>query len=154
MKRKNLRFNIVNSAVADIPVTLAMVLTAQLVSTGSLSLKSFAANYVIGYVVAFLIGICLPLIYWGAGFARKCGAEPDTLKFGLLLNLVVNSGYVLLCSIVMTWFNVCFWGRQPFMPVFFLAFLESFPAIWLVSYVVSFLCSTPCRKLAERLCSA
>ena len=152
MKTESLKFRIVVALITNVPITLAMIITAQLVANGTITFQASVMNFLVGYAVAFVIGVWIPLVKWGAGFAKKYGAKPNTLAFGLLLNLVVNTGYALLCSIVMTWFNVCLLGGQPFVPEFFLAFAGSFVPIWLVSYVVSFLCNSPCRKLAEKLC--
>lgn len=142
---------IVNTLIMNIPICLAICLTAQLLGTGKISLKLTVINYCIAYVLSFVVGTCIPLVEWGIKFALKCKAKPDTLKFGLLINAVVNLGYVIANSLVLTYFNVIILGHAPII-AYFMGMLTGFIPIYIVGYIVSFLWNKPTEKLTAKIC--
>ena len=143
---------VIYTLIMNIPVALAICITAQLLSTHKIDMKLLGINFVLAYGISFLVGMLIPLVKWGVGFAMKCGAQPDTLKFGLLINVIVNLGYVLVNAMILTWFNACFLGGQPFVPVFFIAFATTFIPVYIVGYIVSFLWNRPAEKIARGIC--
>lgn len=77
----------------NIPVALFISLAAQLLAIAAgeapgFSFSLLAANFCIAYVISFFVGMFIPAVKWGAAFALKCKAQPGTLKFGLLLNVI------------------------------------------------------------------
>lgn len=152
MGQKSVKYRAVNTLITNIPICLAICLTAQLLSIGKIVLALTCMNFALAYVVSFLVGMFLPLVPWGLGFAGKCKAKPDSLKFGLLVNVIVNTGYVVVNSIVLTSFNVCILGGQPVFPVLFIAMATTIIPIWIVGYIVSFIWTQPAMKISSAIC--
>ncbi len=148
----SVKYRVVNTLIMNIPVSLAIVITAQLLANGKLDLGLSILNFVIAYAVSFLVGMLVPLVPWGLGFAKACKAKPDTLPFGLLVNVVVNLGYVLANSIILTFVNVVIIGHAPVVPVYFIAMASTFLPIYAVGYVVSFLWNKPAEMISKSIC--
>ena len=158
MKPMSTKCKIITVLLTNIPIALCISLAAQLLAIAAGEAPGFSfgllgINFCVAYVLSFIVGMCVPAVKWGAGFAMKCKAEPGTLKFGLLLNLVVNLVYVVANILVLTWFNVCFLNHAPFWPAYPLSVLKMFVPIYIVGYIVSFLWSQPAEKIARKLCN-
>lgn len=151
MAPKSTKYRVINTLIMNIPICVAIVITAQLLGTGAVRLMPSIINFVLAYGISFLVGMFVPLVPWGLGFAQKCGAQPGTLPFGLLINVVVNFGYVLVNSIILTYFNVVLMGHAP-MIAFFMGMISSFVPIYIVGYIVSFLWNGPCESITKSIC--
>lgn len=99
---------------------------------------------------SFVVGMCVPAVKWGIGFATVCKAKPGTLKFGLCINVIVNLVYVVANEIVLTYFNVVVLNHAPMIAVLF-GILETFIPIYIVGYIVSFLWNQPCEKITNNI---
>ncbi|QOY60178.1 hypothetical protein [Thermophilibacter immobilis] len=86
-----------------IAISVSVVASYLGVSSAGLPSKAFVPallfttlmNIGLSYVISFFVGWFIPSERLGFSFARACGSKPsDGLKFGLLLNLVVNTIYV------------------------------------------------------------
>jgi len=146
------KYRVVNTLIMNIPISLAIVFTAQLLANGKIELGLSVLNFVIAYAVSFIVGMLVPLVPWGLGFAKACKAKPDTLPFGLLVNVIVNLGYVLVNCIILTFVNVVILGHAPIFPVYFIAMASTFLPIYAVGYVVSFLWNKPAEKISKAIC--
>lgn len=146
---------IVNILLLNIPIAGILCWFAQMLSVWkgeipAFSMSQFWLNIPIAYIAATVIGLSLPCAKWGAAFALKCGAKPDTLKFGLLLNVVVNTIYTLLLAIIMTFVNVYLLAGAPLIAVVFGVIGNLIP-LWLICFVISFVCAPICQKLAMKI---
>lgn len=146
LKRKTIYTLIMN-----IPIALSISLTAQLLATGTVVLQLLLLNFALAYLISFVVGMVIPVVQWGVGFANVFHAKKDSLPFGLLVNVIVNLVYVVINCLILTWFNVVYLGGQP-MQVYFIAMISTFIPIYLVGYVVSFLWNTPSMKISARIC--
>ncbi len=151
MPKMSLKYRIVNTLIMNIPICIAICITAQLLGTGTVVLNLTLINFCLAYVVSFLVGMFIPLVPWGLGFAGLCKAKPNSLPFGLLVNVVVNFGYVFVNSIILTFFNVNILGHAP-LPVFFISLVANFIPIYIVGYIVSFLWNKPAEIIAKKIC--
>ena len=142
----------VNVLIMNVPIALAISLAAQLIATGTVVPRLLLINFCLAYVISFLVGMLLPAVPWGLKFAGKCKAQPETLKFGLLVNVIVNLVYVVVNCLFLTYFNVVMLGHQP-IKIYFIAMLTTFIPIYLVGYVVSFLWNRPAEKIARNICN-
>ncbi|MGL5258791.1 MAG: hypothetical protein ACRC7V_01655, partial [Lachnospiraceae bacterium] len=133
---------VVFTLIMNVPIALSISLTAQLLATGKIIVGLLVLNFSIAYLISFAIGMLLPVGKWGAGFAFKCKAQPDTLKFGLLVNVVINFIYVIINCVILTYFNVIILGKAPII-AYFIGMVTTFVPIYLVGYVVSFLWNRP-----------
>lgn len=152
MKRST---QVVNTLLLNIPISLALCIFGQFLSIwrgdiDAFSMPTFWINLPVSYVLATIVGLFVPSVPWGMAFARRCGAVEGSLKYAILMNVIVNTIFTLVLCFAMTWLNVQVLGHAPFVAVVF-GFLENVIPIWIVCYLVSFIASPICRKLAERI---
>lgn len=152
MKQPSLKYRLINALIMNIPIALSICLTAQLLNNHRIDPKLTLINFILAYIISDIIGVLVPLVPWGVAFALKCKAKPDTLKFGLLINVVVNFGYVLVNAILLTYFNACVLGGAPVIPVLFIGVAASFIPCYIVGYIVSFLWNQPAEKITKSIC--
>lgn len=138
--------------IMNIPIALAIALTAQLLATHTVVLSLLLLNFALAYVISFVVGMLIPVVKWGMGFAGLCKTKPGSLPFGLCINVVVNFVYVLVNSILLTYFNVIILGHAPII-AFVMGLLTTFIPIYIVGYVVSFLWNRPAENIARNICN-
>ncbi len=146
---------ILNILFLNVPITLVLCVFAQMLSiwkgqAASFNMQIFGINCAIAYILATIVGLAFPSVHWGMIFARKCGAKDGSLVFALLMNIIVNTIFTLFLSLVMTFVNVYIVAGAPIIAVLF-GVIENFIPIWAVCYIVSFICSPVCQKLAISL---
>ena len=146
MNKKKTIFNLI----MNIPIALAMPISAQLLTIGKLVPIGIVTNFIISFILSFTLGMTLPVDKWGANFAMKMGAKPGTLKFGLLVNALVTLIYVIANSLVLTFFNVVIVQKAPF-GAFVGGFLATFIPLYIIGYIVSFLWNKPAEKITENI---
>lgn len=151
----------------NIPIALSISAVAsymgisQAVAQGAMPQEAFmpalagaiGMNFVFSYIISFFVGWFIPLEKWGFGFAQACGAKPsDGIKFGLLLNLVINTGYVIVNDLILTYVNAIVMQHQP-MEAYLPAVIGGFLPCWVVGFIVSFLWAQQAEKIARSLCN-
>lgn len=146
---------ILNVIFINIPITLVLCMFAQLLTiwegnAGGFSVSQFLLNIPIAYIAATLIGLGIPSVRWGVKFAESRGARSGGLAYALLMNIVVNTVYTLLLSIIMTFVNVFLIAHGPVFAVL-AGIIINFIPLWIVCYIVSFFFAPLCRKLAAAL---
>ncbi len=151
MPQLSLKHRIINTLIVNIPIALGIVITAQLLANGNVQLIPSLINFALAYTISFLIGMFIPLVPWGLGFAAKCKAKEGSLPFGLLVNVVVNTGYVLIVGFCLTIFNIKIMGGAPWIAWFF-GWISTFVPIWIVGYIISFLWNQPAEKITKAIC--
>lgn len=139
------KWRVVNTLLMNIPIAAAIAVAAQFLAIHTFILPLFCINFAMAYVLSFVVGMCVPAVKWGIGFAMACKAEPNTLKFGLCINVIVNFVYVVANEIVLSYFNIVVLNHAPMIAVLF-GILETFIPIYIVGYIVSFLWNQPCEK--------
>ncbi|MFA9463055.1 MAG: hypothetical protein ACERKN_02075 [Velocimicrobium sp.] len=135
--------------IINIPVAIAIALTAQLLAIGKIIVSLFIINLLIAYGIAFLIGMLIPVEPIGVGFAKLFKVK-EGVVFGLLVNLPINFIYVTLISLIMTCFNVVILEKLP-IGAFVGGFLGTYPVLYIVGYIVSFIANRPAMKTAQRI---
>ena len=104
------RFKMVKSLLMNAPVSLTMSFVAQAVNISKgrapgFDWGSMAVSFLFSYTIAFLISYFLPMDELGFRFAGKCGAKRGTWKFDILVNLVVNTIFCIIMTVVMHVFS-------------------------------------------------
>lgn len=154
---------LVKVLLTNIPIAISISLVASYIGISSAGLpaeafmpafiQSTLMNTAMSYVISFFIGWFVPSEKWGFAFAGTCGAKPsDGLKFGLLLNLVVNTVYVAINAIILTYVNAIVMQGMP-LAAFPFALMGSLPQCWIVGYVVSFVWTRQAESIARNLMS-
>lgn len=137
--------------IMNIPIALAISLTAQLLATHTVVLKLLLINFAIAYVISFIVGMLVPAVKWGMGFAGVCKTKPGSLPFGLCINVIVNLVYVVANCLILTYFNVVILGHAPII-AFVMGLVTMFVPIYIVGYIVSFLWNQPAENIARNIC--
>lgn len=140
------KWRVVNTLLMNIPIAAAIAVAAQFLAIHTFILPLFCINFAMAYVLSFVVGMCVPAVKWGIGFAMACKAKPGTLKFGLCINAIVNLVYVVANEIVLSYFNIVVLNHAPMIAVLF-GILETFIPI----YIVSFLWNQPCEKITNNI---
>ena len=148
---KSFKWRAVNALIMNIPIALAIALTAQLLAIHTVIPQLLIINFLIAYAISFVIGVTIPAVKWGIGFAGVCKAKPDTLPFGLCINAVVNLVYVVINCLILTYFNVCILNHAPII-AYFIGMATTFIPIYIVGYIVSFLWNRPAEKITDNIC--
>lgn len=144
------KWRVVNTLLMNIPIAASISVTAQFLAIHTFIFPLFCMNFAIAYVLSFVVGMCVPAVKWGIGFAMACKAEPNTLKFGLCMNAIVNFVYVLANEIVLSYFNIVVLNHAPIIAVLF-GILETFIPIYIVGFIVSFSWNQPCEKITNSI---
>ncbi len=150
------KFRIVKSLLMNAPVSLTMSFVAQAMNIllghmPGFDSGSMAVSFVFSYLVACLIAIFIPSDSLGLAFARRCGAKEGTWGFDALVNLVVNTIFSVVMTLVMGWFTACLLGGAPLSAVPG-GFVEMILPVWVACYAVSLLTQRPALRLAKKLC--
>lgn len=118
--------------------------------SGTLGLEQFCKDFIPGFTVAFAIATYIDLKAMGDGFARLCRVKHEKgLLFHALRVLSITFVMTFIMSLVMMFMAVGF----TLGPIFFLAFLSSFPLTLLVALVVAFVTFGFGMPLTVALCA-
>ncbi len=147
---KSIKYRAVNALIMNVPIALSIAITAQLLAVHTVVLPLLGINFLFAYIISFVVGIFVPAVKWGVGFALKCKAKPNTLPFGLCINAVVNLVYVLVNCLILTYFNVVILNGAPVI-AFVIGLITTFVPIYIVGYIVSFLWNKPAEILTEKI---
>lgn len=152
---------LVKALLTNIPIAVCISLVASYIGISSAGvpeeafmpafLSSFALNTGLAYLISFFIGWFIPTERWGFAFSGLFGLNPGSgLVFGLVLNIVVNSVYVVINALALTYLNAIVMQGMPIQmsPV---ALFGSFLPCWVVGYVVSLAWARPAEGIACRL---
>lgn len=120
----------------------------------------FGVNFVISWCAATILGMIPGIPQLGLGFAMKHAKPQDGAKFGLLVNVPINTIYSIVLDLVMSIWSVClmptvlFHAPQggPLVGALIGAAMD-FPIIWVVCYIVTFLLVHPVEGVARKICN-
>lgn len=150
------RFKAVKSLLMNAPVSLTMTFVAQVMNIllghmDRFEWGSMALSFAFSYAVAFLIGTFIPTDRLGVALATRCKARPGSWTFDILVNLVVNTGFCVIMTVVMCGFTACFLGGAP-LSVIPGGFAEMIVPVWVCCFFVSLFSQRPASRMAKRLC--
>ena len=148
MGKPSAKFLVVFNVVMNLPMACAMSLAAGLMS-GGIRMPGFPINVLIGFVVACLISLLLPIPKIGAWFAGLFHLDPQSLPGALVSNILVAFIFNVIVGFVLTWVNAGLFGHQP-MSVVMQAFLGTFLPLYAILYVVAFIMQPIALKAAMK----
>jgi hypothetical protein len=141
MKINVKRWMIMNTVI-NLPVSIMISVTASLLHGGiNITTLWFA---VLGYLLACIVNIIIPIHRVNIGFAKYFKANPDSLIEKLLGNIAGTFIVTTIVVLIMVIISVGF-----VFPNFIFAFLNIFPALYLVAYIVSFVMAPIAIKIAK-----
>jgi uncharacterized membrane protein YeaQ/YmgE (transglycosylase-associated protein family) len=147
--QKSKKLTAVYALIMDLPLSIIVTLVALLLG-GNLSMSSFIPSCILAYVVTFILNF-LPVGKWGFDFAIKRD-QPGTLKFGLLINMVIAFVFTLVLDLIMTYFGVVITAHAP-MSEYWKAVAGGFIPCYIASFVVAFLWNNVADKLSRQICN-
>lgn len=119
-------------------------------SQGHLTFEQMCKDFIPGFAVAFAIGTYIDLKAMGDGFARFCRVKNEGgLLFHILRVASITFVMTFIMSLVMMFMAVGF----SLGPVFFLAFLSSFPMNYVVALIVAFVTFAIGMPITGALCA-
>ena len=149
------KFRVIKTLLMNFPTSVTMAVVTQVMSLilghiPGLDFGEMVLSFVVSFAIAFVVGYFIPTDRWGMAFARKCGAQMGTVKFDLLVTLVVNTVFCILMTAAMTWFALCVREHAPIQAVPG-GFAEMICPVWVGCYIVSFFAQHPALNLAKKL---
>lgn len=152
---------LVKVLLTNIPIAISISLVASYIGISSAGLPEEAfmpaflsttgINILLSYVISFFVGWFIPSEKWGFAFAGLFGLNPGSgIAFGLVLNIIVNTVYVVINALILTYVNAIVMQGMP-LAMFPTALFGSFFQCWIVGYIVSFLWATRAEKIARNL---
>ena len=102
--QKSAKLTAVYALIMDLPLSLVITLVALALANidapGSLNGPNYLRMACLAYVVTFFVNF-IHAERWGFAFAAK-HSQPGTLKFGILLNVVVAAVFCVILDLIMT----------------------------------------------------
>lgn len=161
MKNKERQVGIIMTVI--ISIVMGLVASFFLIRTNPESVKAsspvmiYVSNAIMSLVLGLIIAFILPFGKMGSALARKCGANPPSLKFILINAIPLSVGNTVCVSLVLSLVGVLSARRH--IPAEALKDLPPFPVMWLGGWVklllptllVSYLLSVICAPIVAKL---
>ena len=128
---KSLKGFAVFNIVMNIPMAIAMSVTAPLLMGESIINVHTLYMIALGFILATLVNIIFPIQKISQGFAAKFHLEADSVKAKIVGNIPVCALFVVVIGAVMTVVNV------PVFPDVIFAFIIPFIPLYIVCFIVS-----------------
>ncbi len=122
-----------------------MAIVGNLVTGAPITYVGFMQSWGSAFVFNYIAALLLPVGTWADAFCRLCKADPATLKYQLLSVLIQNGVFVTCVTLGMMTINVGF--NEMFWPAFF----QMYPILFVVGYIVSFCVGIAASKIAMKI---
>ncbi len=142
MQKPGIKFLAVFNLVLNLPMAVAMSITAPLLVKMPVFTPNLAVNILIGFVMATLINLLLPIQAIAMGFPALFKVDPKSFGGLFLGNIPVCAIFVVIIGLVMNYYNV----RA--VPDFIFALIGTFIPMYLVCFVVAMIFMPIATKLA------
>ncbi len=131
MGKPSVKFLVVFNLVQNIPMAIAMSITAPLLVHQPVFTLNLLVNILLGFVLATIINLVLPIQGIAMGFPKLFKVDPESIGGRLLGNIPVCLIFTVIIGLVLNLYNV----RA--VPDFLFAFLGTFIPMYLVLFVVA-----------------
>lgn len=148
--KMTLKTKLFHTLLINLPMCFVMSLLALLLSPGGLTPMGLLINFLLSYVICFIVGMLLPLVPLGMKLAQACKQKPGSLGFSIIVSAVVNLFYVVINGLCLCTFNAVIMGGAPIQVVPG-AFLSTFLPLYAAGLVVVLLWNPTAMKLAHKL---
>ncbi|MDO4538700.1 MAG: hypothetical protein Q4B54_11100 [Coriobacteriales bacterium] len=112
----------------------------------------FGINFVFSWVIATILGMIPAIEQMGLNFAMKRSNPSEGAKFGLLVNIPINTVYSLILGFAVGWLDACILNGAPFIASVF-GFFQNIIPVWIACFIVTFLLNQPITNLARKICN-
>lgn len=152
--QKSAKLTAVYALIMDLPLSLVITLVALALSNidapGSLNGPNYIRMACLAYVVTFFVNF-LHSERLGFAFAAK-HAQPGTLKFGILLNVVVAAVFCVILDLIMTAVGMLAGGAFSFGP-YIAAVLKGFIPCYIPTLIIAFFWNNFADKWSRAICN-
>lgn len=131
MEKPGIKFIAVFNLVLNLPMAIAMSIAAPIFAKQPVFTFNLLINILIGFVLACVINLVIPIQKISMGFAKLFKADPESFVGRLLGNFPVCLIFVLIIGLVLTAYNV-----KAF-PAFLFAFLGTFIPLYIICFIVA-----------------
>lgn len=150
MQKPSLKWIIIFNVVLDLPMAIVMSVSAALLAGQPLVLvPNLLSNILIGFALAFLINVILPIPMISSGFAGLFKIKPHTIAESLVGGIPVCLIFTIGIGAPLTLFNLSMAGQ---VNMFWKAFLGTFIPLYLILYVVAFIMTPIAATVATNAC--
>lgn len=118
------------------PTVLAAVLFGQILGNGNFNLLVFILNFIVAFISASVVLALLPLDKIG-GYLIKNNVNPKSLKFEVLMNVIINIFFAVVIGFVIIFLNIVIIQKLPISLVV-PEFLKGLIPMFIVTFIVSF----------------
>lgn len=154
MQKPSAKWIIIFNLVLDLPMAIVMSISAALLSGAPFNTiwtPNLLVNILIGFCLAFLINIILPIQKIQAGFASLFKLDPNSLAGNLVGSLPVCLIFTVGIGLPLTWWNLRGVPAEVRPPVFG-AFMSTFLPLYIILYIVAFIMTPIAMKAANKAC--
>ena len=152
--QKSNKLTAVYALIMDLPLSLVITLVALALSNldapGSLNGPNYIRMAILAYVVTFFVNF-IHAERWGFAFAAK-HSQPGTLKFGILLNVVVAAVFCVILDLIMTAVGMIAGGAFSFGP-YIAAVLKGFIPCYIPTLIIAFFWNNVADKWSRAICN-
>jgi hypothetical protein len=152
--QKSAKLTAVYALIMDLPLSLVITLVALALSNidapGSLNGPNYIRMACLAYVVTFFVNF-IHAERWGFAFAAK-HSQPGTLKFGILLNVVVAAVFCVILDLIMTAVGMAAGGNFAFGP-YIAAVLKGFIPCYVPTLIIAFFSNNFADKWSRAICN-
>ena len=152
--QKSAKLTAVYALIMDLPLSLVITLVALALSNldapGSLNGPNYIRMAILAYVVTFFVNF-IHAERWGFAFAAK-HSQPGTLKFGILLNVVVAAVFCVILDLIMTAVGMAAGGAFNF-GAYIAAVLKGFIPCYVPTLIIAFFWNNVADNLSRKICN-
>ena len=152
--QKSAKLTAVYALIMDLPLSLVITLVALALSNidapGSLNGPNYLRMACLAYGLTFFVNF-IHAERWGFAFAAK-HSQPGTLKFGILLNVVVAAVFCVILDLIMTAVGMLAGGAFAFGP-YIAAVLKGFTPCYIPTLVIAFFWNNFADKWSRQICN-
>ena len=137
MKKPSAKWVIIFNVILDLPMAIIMSVSAALLAHQPLVfIPNLLSNICIGFILAFLINVIVPIPMIQAGFAKLFNLDPQSLPGTLVGSLPVCLIFTVGIGAPLTIFNLAM-GGQLSLGSFLGAFGGTFIPLYIILYIVA-----------------
>lgn len=133
---------VIQNTIQNLPLAIGLSVTAA-ATGGNLSLSlHLLSNVALGFVLACLLSIILPVQRMSAAVAGWFHQDPNSLAGRAISNVPMSFLFTAIIGLVMSFYNV------PVFPTFIFALISSFIPLFIVCYIIAFIVNPISVKVA------
>jgi len=158
MQKPSFKWVLIFNIVLDLPMAIVMSISATLLNKAPLLFfPNLLSNIAIGFILAFLINVILPIPLISAGFAGLFRIKPHTIAENLVGGLPVCLIFTFGIGLPLSAFNLFVAsknvpGVEFNFPAVWGSFMATFIPLYIILYIVAFIMTPIAATCATNAC--